>query len=215
MYHCPILLMHLDLDILSIHLLILKEKLMLYHHVANLKENAVARRVQEISQKFHFPGLHLEVSHFLTKHEIIDVNSYSNSEWKKKISQLIADENREFHIENAKRYKKIDYVTLSCEEAGIKEYFSTLDLYQSRLKFKERAACMTSCKRQFSSLEENLKTSFFCNSCLSEEQIDVISHWRRCSSYLPYRMSRNLDDDSQLMSYYQDILNHRKAEENI
>ena len=82
-YHCPIPLMHLDLDILSIHLFILKEKLMLYHHVANLKENAVARRVQEVSQKFHFPGLKIEVSHFLSKHEIIDVNSFSKSEWKR------------------------------------------------------------------------------------------------------------------------------------
>ena len=132
-------------------------------------------------------------------------------EWKNLMRKKIESANRSRLIEEAKKYKKIDYVSLSCEEYKIKDYFCNLDLAKARLKFRERAKCMRTCKRHYSSDPNNLKTMFFCQSC-DTKSVDVLSHWRVCESYDHLRINRNFDSDFDLVSYYQDVIDLRRAE---
>ena len=50
-FHCPIPLMYFDLAVMQIHLQILKEKLLLFHHISCLPEKAVARNILHIGQQ--------------------------------------------------------------------------------------------------------------------------------------------------------------------
>ena len=201
-FHCPIPLMHLDLSVLTIPYRLLKDKLVFYHHLTCLPESALANQVLVIQEKFQFPNLCNEIQHFLNKHEIVDVKNYSKKEWKDFVKDRIQWENREFLLESSKRYKKLDYLSLSSEEPGVKEYFKNLDLAGSRIKFKERSGCMTTCKASF--LSQNL-TSMFCTFCQSKS-ICNLSHWRRCNGYSKFRISRNLSLDSDIVAYYRDII---------
>ena len=113
--------------------------------------------------------------------------------------------------EQSKWYKKINSTSLSLEEFELKEYFINLDLARARLNFRERANCMSTCKRNYSSDYNHIRTMFTCESCESDKD-DVISHWRECFSYEQFRLNRNLGSDFDLMSYYQDKINFRKSE---
>ena len=203
--------MYFDLTVLTIPFRILKDKLILFHHILTLPEGSVAKSILEIQQRLHLRGLNDEVSQFLVENEICDVRDFSKTEWRKFVKQKIVTANRAFLIEEAKKYKKIDYLSLACEEFKMKDYFLNLDLNGARIKFRERANCMYTCKRQYSSVESNIRTMFVCESC-ENGSIDVLSHWKFCESYEQFRQNRNLDADFDLVAFYQDVINYRRAE---
>ena len=203
--------MYFDLAFLTIPLRILKEKLNLYHHISCLPDSAIASKVLLLQQRLHLPGLHQDVGSFLKENEIFDAKSFSKVEWKTMIKRKIKSLNRANLIEAARNYKKIDYLSLACEEYETKEYFMNLDLNRARIKFRERAKCMKTCMTHFPSDFNNLKAGYECLSC-KEGKIDTLSHWRECSSFSMFRKHRNLDLDHDLIDYYNDIIQLRTAE---
>ena len=209
-YKCPIPLMYLDLSILTVPFRILKAKLLFYHKVACLPENAVARKIMECQEKFEFPNLRNEISNFLTENEIVDVKDYSSKEWKELVKRKIESANRESLLESSKKYKKLEHLALALEEPNVNEYFYTLDLAGSRTKFQERAKTISTCKSHRPSDKDNL-LSMFCSFC-NTKSICSLSHWRNCSGYSHLKVSRNLSLDRDLVSYYMDIIELRKAE---
>ena len=202
-----------DLRILTINHQILKEKLNLYFHISCLPKDSLSYRILQVQKHLLLPSIYEEVSPFLNRHEISDVTMYTKREWKAFVSRAIHLENREFLIQSSKKYKKTDHLSLACEDYKIKDYFSKLNLAQARLKFRIRSGCVKFCKVQYPSDKTNLKTLFVCpeKECHS---IDNIWHWRTCISYAPQRKSRNLNDESQLLAYFQDILKLRQNEQN-
>ena len=100
---------------------------------------------------------------------------------------------------------------MAAEEYGIKDYFFKLDLARARLKFRVRASCVKTCKIHFPSDKQNIETMFTCPQTQCSH-IDSLSHWSRCESYAHLRKSRELNDDFQLLNYYQDIINLRIRE---
>ena len=152
-----------------------------------------------------------EISHFLAKFEVVDVKSFSKLKWKNLVRKKITELNTEFLIEWSRRYKKLDYLSLSNEEFGLKEYFLVLDLDHARLRFRERAQCLRTCKVQFPSNWKNIQMMFQCTHC---DEIDSgSSHWRTCSGYTFLRKDKDLDDLHQLITYYQEIIKLRDEEE--
>ena len=147
--------------------------------------------ILQIQQQYNFVGLHEEIKSFLNRHEIIDVKRYTKSRWKKMIGEKIDSENRNFIIQWSMSYKKIDTLSLECEDYGIKDYLSKLSLADSRLKFRERSNCMKTCRMSFPSQPDNFKANFEClaKSCT---EIDSLSHWYRCKVYSKIIKSQNL-----------------------
>ena len=97
---------------------------------------------------------------------------------------------------------------MACEEYGMKDYFRCLNLSDSRIKFRERSKCMTSCRTDYPSDKENVKAMFECYHC---EEIDSVGlHWKSCAGYAHLRENRNLQLDTDLCGYYRDIINLRK-----
>ena len=101
---------------------------------------------------------------------------------------------------------------MACEEFGLKAYFHNLNLADSRLKFRERSQCMTSCRLDYPNDRENIKSMFSCHHC---DEIDSVAlHWKYCEAYRHLRENRNLDIDSDLCGYYRDIIKLREEDMN-
>ena len=210
-FNCPISLMYWDLAILTMHHRILKEKLNLYFHIMNLPENSLSRNFIEIQHSLHLPGIREEISEFLNRHEITNIRGFSKKDWKLFINKAIDNQNREYLIESSKKYKKINYLSLSEEDYGMKEYFLKYNLNMARIKFKERSNTMSQCKMHYPSDKNNLKTLFLCpEGCMS---FDTLLHWRSCRNYSHFRENRNLNIDYDLLKYYQDVIDLRRREQ--
>ena len=135
---------------------------------------------------------------------------FTKESWKVFVNKKIADMNQNFILENTKRYKKLDYYSMGCEEFGIKDYFVNLRLADARLKFRERCKTMSTCKTDYPSDINHIKSLFTCHNC---EEIDSVSlHWKSCPAYSHLRENRNLDSDVDLCAYYRDIINFRNQE---
>ena len=128
------------------------------------------------------------------------------------MKQKIIQMNREFIIENSKKYKKIDYNSMACEEFELKEYFSNLNLANGRVKFRERCQTMIKCKMAHPSDYENIKSSFSCTAPGCDEIDMETIHWKTCIGYSNLRKNRNLDIDEQLCEYHRDIIQMRSEE---
>ena len=204
--HCPVPLMMWDLKLLLIPLRILKSKLLLYQHISHLSDSDISHRVLVQQQRLQLPGLYEDVSRFLNKYEVIDIQSFSKSEWSRFVNSKIESENRDYLFERSKYYKKLDYLSLGCEDYEVKPYFHKLNLAQSRIKFWERSKTLKYCRTSHPSEESNLKVSMRCFEC---EKVDLLSHWSSCSGYAHLRKSKNLDDDFDLTNYYSEIIKLR------
>ena len=75
--NCPAPLMLWDLGVLDMPLRILKEKALLYHHIACLPESSVAHQMMKIQESLHFPSLRDDLDRFLCKFEVQDARSFS------------------------------------------------------------------------------------------------------------------------------------------
>ena len=68
---------------------------------------------------------------------------------------------------------------------------------------------MTTCRADYLSHMGNIEALFKCFHC---DNIDILSHWRECKSYAKFRESKSLDNDVDLVGYYQQIINLRISE---
>ena len=196
-----------SLIILTIQNRILLQKLNLYHHISCLPHSSLSHRILETMKRLHLPGLYEECRPFLLRHVILDVASFSKHQWRLFVRHKINEENRQFLISWSEKYKKIDTLQIACEDYKFKDYFFKLNLAQSRLMFRSRSGCMYTCKTQYSSDPVNMRALHACMHC---REVDTFSpHWMNCNAYAHLRKSRNLQIDSQLLAYYQDIINLR------
>ena len=200
--------MYWDLGALVMPLSIFKGKTTFYHHICCLPRNSIAHQVMLIQERLSFPSLRNEIIDFLNKYEIIDVSKFSKQSWKSFVNEKIGRLNREYIINNSKKYKRLDYVSMGCEEFEIKDYFHHLNLADSRLKFRERSHCMTTCRTDYPSDIENVRAMFKCHHCDEIDSLDL--HWKSCQGYKHLRENRDLNVDSDLVGYYRDIINLRE-----
>ena len=209
--NCPAVMMMWDLGMVEIPLLILKEKLLLYHHISCLPESAISRRILEVQESLNFPSLRQEISSFLSKFEVCDVKNFSKERWKVFVHHGILRLNREILLERMKNYKKVDETSMSLEEFGIKEYFKKLNLELGRIRFRVRAKMMTSCSTHYPGEEENIKRMFQCvHPC---GRIDSLQTWESCPFYSSLKESKNLEDDEELCQFYKSVIRKRMEEQ--
>ena len=146
---------------------------------------------------------------FLTKHEVYDVASYSKSKWTNFVKRKISEDNRAYLLEQAKRYKKLDPLSLACEDYKMKDYFTELNLKDARLKFQIRAQCVKTCRTMYPSDERNIKAQFVCIFC---PKLDILSHWRKCPKFEFLRKNRNFSEEEELLQYYHEVIKIRMKE---
>ena len=198
--------LHWELGVTVIPLRILKEKLLLYHHISSLPENALSYKIMKIQENFKWPSLRDEIQPFLNEFEIVDVTLFSKIHWRRFVSDKIKQKNRLFLLDIAKNLKKVDYFTVACEEFKISDYFSYLSLDLARTKFREVSQCMQTCRSHASSDPDNIRAMHRCFDCSSQ---DTLGHWWVCDSYQHLRVNRSKDSDKDICEFYQAVISKR------
>ena len=127
-------------------------------------------------------------------------------------NKKIAWDTQELLIKQAKSYKKLDSLSLSCEEYKIKDYFSQMNLEDSRLNFRIRSQCVQTCKTMYSSDWNNIKSSHMCPSHEGSPKLDILSHWSSCSMYSKFMKNRSLSNEQDLLGFYRDVIKYRMQE---
>ena len=122
------------------------------------------------------------------------------------MSDKILDKNRLFLLDMAKSLKKIDYLSVACEDFGLKDYFSELSLDLARTKFREVTKCMKTCRSHASSDPENLYAMHRCFDCSSQDTLD---HWWICDAYKHLRENMSKESDEDICRFYQAVINQR------
>ena len=118
----------------------------------------------------------------------------------------ICELNRIQLIDEMKMLKKLDYIELSTEEFGIKDYFLNLNLELSRVKFRARSFTMTSCATHYPNNEQFIKSMFECHHKCGN--VDSLLHWQVCIHY-SHLAPANLEDDRQLCQFYLKVIKLR------
>ena len=177
---CYVYSMYWDLGATVISLRILRHKLSLYHHIKCLPSSSLSGRVLSVQEDLHFPGLYEDVHGFLAQHGVTNVKDFTGQQWKVFVKNKIAEMNRSLILEEIKQSKKLDYYSLANEDFGLKPYFQSLTLSDSRIKYRERSKCMKSCRTHFPSDPENIREMFRCVSC---NDVDGLDHWKTSTCY--------------------------------
>ena len=89
-------------------------------------------------ERLQLPSLRQEIFGFLSKFEVVDVTKFFKEKWKIFVRSSITELNRLRLLDQIKLCKKVDYLSLSCEEFKLKDYFLELTLDESRLFFRSR-----------------------------------------------------------------------------
>ena len=135
---------------------------MLYYHICNLPKTALSFQVLKEQQRLKLPSVFDEIQPFLSKYGVSDITGFSKKDWSLFVKQKIDLENRNHILELSKNYKKLDYLSLSCETYEVKPYFYKLSLAQSRIKFQERSLTLKHVRLHYPSGKEYLKAAFSC-----------------------------------------------------
>ena len=204
--------------------IILKEKLIFYHHLVNLPSDSLAREVIDLqlsNPDTSGPNLVTEVKEYIEQLGMNPVN-VSKWQWKKKIRIFIKNKNRLDLLSNIKHYKKLDYDLFCQEEFGRKAYFFDNDLDTVRTLFRLSSRMLETVRGDFP--HKYRKKSLICPSCrtgdvsqrprnqsLDEGPIDSLEHIKLdCYAFRELRYKYDLSDDKQLVKFFNSVVEQRK-----
>ena len=110
-------------------------------------------------------------------------------------------------INRMKSYSKINYKTFDEENFELQPYMTNLQLTQARQKFRLRSFTTRLVKMNFPSDKGFTSDLWSCWHCPS---IDTQDHIMNCPAYKDLRKDKNLSNDRDLISYFQDVIKLRE-----
>ena len=139
-----------------------------------------------------------------------ELSSLSKFQFKTRVKEAIRERNAFQLLEQIKTYKKIDYLALKDENFETKQYFFDMPLEKARMKFALDTKMLKGVKMNFSSepmYEDNL---WQCNFCL---RVESTRHIKNCPYFEEQRMNKNLNNDNDIIAYFQEVMIIRIQEE--
>lgn len=187
---------------------ILQKKLLFLHHLANLDQSSLAYEVYQEQIRLNLPGLVSECQEYMASLNLqeSDLTLLTKLQWKRLVKEKIYTKNRSDLLKKNKSYKKLDYFSLKNEEFETKSYFKNLTLRDARTKFSVVSQMTRSVKMHFMSDKKFSAYLWQCDQC---GKCDSIAHIKVCSAYCHLREDKDLDDDQDLVQYFQQVLQLR------
>ena len=207
-HSCPTLSYLWDTATLKVDNFLIMKKLLFYHHLQNLPDSSLAKELFSIQKENqnNFPSLVSECLGFLSDLGISSNPSIiSKPLWKKIVKKKVHQKNREELLQQAKSYKKLDFVKLSSEEYGMHSYVKSMTVSSARVFFASRAQMLATVQHNFKHKPEYVANQWRC-VC---SQPDLQAHLQTCSSYLHLQQGLNLQDDNDLVRFYQLVIEER------
>ena len=192
-------LMYWDLGQLLMTNRILKRKLLLIHHLANLEENALSKQVYLQQKENSLPGLVSEMREELVQFDVtLDMmESFSKRGWKNFVDENIKDKNKQDLLKMMKPLKKLNFDEIKNEQCEIKAYMKKLTYNDALFKFRMRGRILRTVKTHFKSDKKFTEDLWSCWDCSS---LDTSSHiLYKCSKYDDLRQDLDFDDDEEVI----------------
>ena len=158
-------------------------------------------------ERLGLPGLWEECQESLLCFQIVNITGYTKGQWKREIDKKMKTKNTNDLLDKMKKnYKKIDHKKLSEERFELKPYFQNLQISQARTKFRLRSFMTRTVKLNFASDKQFAADLWTCWHC---PMIDSQSHVIVCPAYQEFRHGKNLENDQDLVYYFQKVIKLR------
>ena len=121
--------------------------------------------------------------------------------------------NKDDLLNQIKGYKKLNFEQLQTEEFNRKSYISSLNIHESRMRFKIKSHMTPSIRMNFQSDVQHTRDLWACPGCLTELDIgcrDPQYHVMICPSYADLRQDKDLTKDRDVVHYFQQVIKQRQ-----
>ena len=189
---------------------ILSKKLLFLRHLSTLPENSLAAKVFKVQDRLKLPGLAKECEEFLIRFRISNVSSYSKQQWKIFVKRQVWQMNKEEILQNMRTYKKIDYKHFETRSLEPQPYLKSMSTANARLRFKIWARMTPTVRMNFRNNREYRCKGWACPDCQAP---DTQEHVLACNAYSSMREEKNIEDDSDLVEYFNLVIAHRLKQE--
>ena len=127
-------------------------KMMFFHHLMSLEEDAVASRVARVADRSGYPGLMQEYKSLCAELNLPSPVKTSKLTWKRLVKKAITDANKSELLRQIEhKYAKLDFDTLKEETFELKGYVKSLNMYDGRMKFQIRSKMVKNIAFNYSS----------------------------------------------------------------
>ena len=176
-------------------------------------KDSTIHKLEEIQNSFYrsllnVPHTTSEVKIFIAKLGLPDcfLEKISRRKWKTLLKKAIGKANELEIRKSLKAYKKVDNNITEKEKFECKEYLSSLTLNQARILFHHKYSMTENVKNNFKGNKAYARVLWKCEEC---SNLDTESHSLNCEGYTNLRMGLDLNNNKDLCSYLQKIIQIR------
>ena len=210
----PITALNWDCGFLSVEYRVYQKKLMFLHYLINLDKSSLANEIFETQKDYNLPGFVQEGRSLFRKFSlpnIIDDDiTFSKCQWKRLVKSSVYDNYEDYLKKKISASSKLKNGPMATETFEEKEYITNMTLNDSRTLFRIRSK-MTSVKMNQVSDKNNAMKLWKCNEC---GNIDTQSHILWCPFFASIRDGKSVDNDSDLVEYFQEVFKIREERKN-
>ena len=105
-------------------------------------------------------------------------------------------------------YSKLKNSKLVTENFEMQGYIKTMNLVDARMNFRIRCSIVNDIKFNQRSNPEYARQLWLCDDC---GNVDTQSHIMWCPSYATLREGLDVDDDKDVVKYFQNVMKIREA----
>ena len=185
-------------------------KLNFLFHLKTLENSSLAREVYELQKEYGHPGLVSECRKLISKYDLPDiiegVSVSSKLQWK----NIVKNKIREYSEEKLKNefgdYSKLKGGPLMEDGLKVQPYIQNLKLSEARTMFRIRTLMMPA-KMNMKNNRKFAEQLWKCDQC---QRMDAQSHILWCPFFAPLREGKNIEDDKDLVDYFQKVFKIRE-----
>jgi len=202
-------LLRFDLGHISMNEKVHVKKLTLLHHLKHLPAESLGFEFYQAQVKLRFPGLVNECKkliQFYNLPDIIDDSlTFSKECWKKIVKKSVKEKSEMKTKKEFEKYAKLAHLDVPEEKLELHEYINAMSLRNARTNFRIRSH-MTDTKFNKKSDKRYADELWRCDLCKS---LDAQSHIIWCPAFAPLREGKDLADDNDLVSYFEEVMRIR------
>ena len=176
------------------------------------KKLSSGKQVYETQKMYNFPGFVPEARSLLKFYglpNIIDENhKFSKPVWKKRVREAIKSKFEEELKSLMSKYSKLKSSPLMNENWETQSYIENMRLEDARTNFRLRCSMLRTVKMNQKSNAVFARQLWACNQC---GKIDSQSHIMWCPALASLREGLNIDNDLDVVHYYQKVISLREA----
>ena len=194
---------------------ILLRKILFCFHLATLPPGTLARDTFDMMVQNNHVGLWKEIEPFLRDFGLGPIQSYSKYQFRKIVKAKIIQKQKQELLKMSEKYKKIRPEDLGQVEFEVQDYFKTLTVSQSRLRFRlfarmtPRVAMCWKGVRMYREREYQCLAHREAGEPVTEDNRDDEEHILTCKYYAHMASDLSLDTHIGIVTYFQRVISSR------